>query len=232
MIDIDYFKQYNDTYGHLQGDECLRRVASALNLVVSKGRLFRYGGEEFLCVVPEFGEKQARKLGEEFCRSIERLGIPAADPREYGYHNVGFHMGSEAVTVDFDGVLTKEQLFEIEQQANDAVLRNVPITASLPENARKSRFPSLQGILCRFGQTNLRPAAYTETEILHTLSDSRYKNHRFPHICIRFRRPAEPKAHSPFHPCSEHRTIPLCIPSKNYPFKSNFHSFLPILIQL
>ena len=33
--------------------------------------------------------------------------------REYGYHNVGFHMGSEAVTVDFDGVLTKEQLFEI-----------------------------------------------------------------------------------------------------------------------
>ena len=53
--------------------------------------------------------------------------------REYGYHNVGFHMGSEAVTVDFDGVLTKEQLFEIEQQANDAVLRNVPITASLPD---------------------------------------------------------------------------------------------------
>ena len=42
-------------------------------------------------------------------------------------------MGSEAVTVDFDGVLTKEQLFEIEQQANDAVLRNVPITASLPD---------------------------------------------------------------------------------------------------
>lgn len=52
--------------------------------------------------------------------------------RIYGYHNVGFHMGSEAVTVDFDGVLTKEQLFDVEMEANEAVLKNVPVTASYP----------------------------------------------------------------------------------------------------
>lgn len=52
--------------------------------------------------------------------------------RIYGYHNVGFHMGSEAVTVDFDGVLTKEQLFDVEMEANEAVLKNVPVTVSYP----------------------------------------------------------------------------------------------------
>ena len=44
MIDVDYFKQYNDTYGHQKGDECLKRIAGAMKLVVSRGRLFRYGG--------------------------------------------------------------------------------------------------------------------------------------------------------------------------------------------
>lgn len=52
--------------------------------------------------------------------------------REYGYHNVGFHMGSEAVTVDFDGILTKEQLYELELQANGAVLQNAPVIVSYP----------------------------------------------------------------------------------------------------
>lgn len=52
--------------------------------------------------------------------------------RNYGFHNVGFHMGSEAVTVDFDGVLTADQLFEIEMEANDAVLRNAPVRILYP----------------------------------------------------------------------------------------------------
>lgn len=52
--------------------------------------------------------------------------------REYGCRNVGFHMGSEVVTVDFDSVLTEEQLFDVEMEANDAVLKNVPVTVSYP----------------------------------------------------------------------------------------------------
>lgn len=52
--------------------------------------------------------------------------------RNYGFHNVGFHMGSESVTVDFDGVLTADQLFEIEMEANDAVLRNAPVRILYP----------------------------------------------------------------------------------------------------
>ncbi|HWW68599.1 MAG TPA: diguanylate cyclase, partial [Duganella sp.] len=50
VIDIDYFKQYNDHYGHIQGDECLKRVAKALAVVATRSRDFfaRYGGEEFV----------------------------------------------------------------------------------------------------------------------------------------------------------------------------------------
>ncbi len=107
MIDVDYFKQYNDTYGHPQGDECLRRIADAMKLVVSKGRLFRYGGEEFLCVVPGFGEAQGRKLGEEFCRSIERLGIPAADPKRNVTVSVGLAAGCAGKREEFEALLEK-----------------------------------------------------------------------------------------------------------------------------
>ena len=55
LADIDFFKQYNDHYGHIMGDECLKRVARALEAGVDRPRDFlaRYGGEEFALVLPE-----------------------------------------------------------------------------------------------------------------------------------------------------------------------------------
>ena len=47
--------------------------------------------------------------------------------RHFGYDNIGFHMGSEAITMDFNGELTKENLREIEKEANEAVVKNLPI---------------------------------------------------------------------------------------------------------
>lgn len=71
MLDIDYFKQYNDQYGHIQGDECLKRVARALNSAATRSRDFfgRFGGEEFVLVLPETDEKSAAKVAER-CRSL------------------------------------------------------------------------------------------------------------------------------------------------------------------
>jgi diguanylate cyclase (GGDEF)-like protein/PAS domain S-box-containing protein len=64
MIDIDFFKQYNDHYGHIQGDECLKRVAKSLNFGATRTRDFvaRYGGEEFALVLPDTDERGAESV--------------------------------------------------------------------------------------------------------------------------------------------------------------------------
>ena len=74
MIDIDYFKQYNDHYGHVQGDECLRRVAQALAAGAAQpGNLCaRFGGEEFVLLLPGSGEEAARSIAER-CQKLLRL---------------------------------------------------------------------------------------------------------------------------------------------------------------
>lgn len=78
LIDIDYFKGYNDRYGHLGGDECLRRVAQAIGACVKRpGDLAaRYGGEEFSIVLPETPRESAATLGEQICAAVRALGIP------------------------------------------------------------------------------------------------------------------------------------------------------------
>jgi len=66
MLDINYFKQYNDHYGHIQGDDCLKRVAQVLNNAATRARDFcaRFGGEEFVIVLPETDAAAAKKVAE------------------------------------------------------------------------------------------------------------------------------------------------------------------------
>ncbi|MGY8809708.1 MAG: GGDEF domain-containing protein [Pseudomonadales bacterium] len=71
MIDIDYFKQYNDHYGHVKGDDCLKRVAKALDTAAARSRDFfaRFGGEEFVLVLPETDAAAAERVAER-CRNL------------------------------------------------------------------------------------------------------------------------------------------------------------------
>lgn len=77
MIDIDSFKAYNDTYGHLQGDDCLILVAKTLASNVNRPNDFvaRYGGEEFIAVLPHSDKKGAFKVAERMRKSIEKLAV-------------------------------------------------------------------------------------------------------------------------------------------------------------
>ncbi len=78
MIDIDCFKQYNDRYGHVRGDECLKRVAETLRRGARRPRDFfaRYGGEEFALVLPETDESGAERVAA-YCRdAIAEEAIP------------------------------------------------------------------------------------------------------------------------------------------------------------
>jgi diguanylate cyclase (GGDEF)-like protein len=78
FIDIDYFKQFNDTYGHEGGDQCLIQVSKILqnNAKRSADIAARFGGEEFALILPETGEKQAYTIAENIRDDLASLRIP------------------------------------------------------------------------------------------------------------------------------------------------------------
>ncbi len=78
MVDVDNFKQYNDSFGHLAGDEVLKRVAQAVrdSLHRPADLAARFGGEEFVVVLPGTEARGARVVGERVRRKIEALGVP------------------------------------------------------------------------------------------------------------------------------------------------------------
>ena len=78
LIDIDYFKFYNDEYGHVAGDECLAQVASTMqeSLAGVGGELYRYGGEEFAVVLPEYDTQSAHEVCELLRSAVYDLKTP------------------------------------------------------------------------------------------------------------------------------------------------------------
>lgn len=78
LIDVDQFKRYNDHYGHQAGDECLWKVAQAINSVLNRPTdlIARYGGEEFAVILPYTSTKGAKKVAEAIVTEIYNLNIP------------------------------------------------------------------------------------------------------------------------------------------------------------
>jgi diguanylate cyclase (GGDEF)-like protein/PAS domain S-box-containing protein len=93
MLDIDCFKQYNDHYGHLEGDQCLKRVAKLLTLAASRPRDFtaRFGGEEFILLLPDTNESGAFKIASR-CRDLiagEHIPHEGSDVSKYLTTSIG-----------------------------------------------------------------------------------------------------------------------------------------------
>jgi diguanylate cyclase (GGDEF)-like protein len=78
MIDIDHFKQFNDAYGHQEGDYCLRHIANSLNRCVGRPHdlVARYGGEEFVCLLPDTDLTGALTKADDLAQAIKDLAIP------------------------------------------------------------------------------------------------------------------------------------------------------------
>ena len=84
MIDVDYFKTFNDTFGHLEGDEALRKVATAIRDASARPSDLpaRYGGEEFALVLPNTSPGGARLVAEKLRMTVQALKIPHISPTE------------------------------------------------------------------------------------------------------------------------------------------------------
>lgn len=80
ILDVDIFKQYNDIYGHPSGDECLRKVATAMSVSARRpyDLVARYGGEEFVILFPETDQEGAITVAKQISENIKAFGIPHA----------------------------------------------------------------------------------------------------------------------------------------------------------
>jgi diguanylate cyclase (GGDEF)-like protein len=88
MMDVDFFKDFNDHYGHLAGDECLKRIARCLSSVIRRaGELVaRYGGEEFACILSNNDQGQAVTVAERLRNKINLLSI------QHAYSSIAPHI--------------------------------------------------------------------------------------------------------------------------------------------
>jgi diguanylate cyclase (GGDEF)-like protein len=108
MIDIDHFKEYNDHYGHAQGDECLRRMTRTLKDALHRpaDTLVRYGGEEFIVLLPESDLAAAQDIAERLRQAVESHTLFNASPRA---SQITISLGVAAMNAQegaFDDLLT------------------------------------------------------------------------------------------------------------------------------
>lgn len=100
LIDVDYFKEYNDLYGHLQGDSCLREAAGVLAMRLPRSfRICRYGGEEFAVLLPGLSASETYSMAELLRESVHQHAIP------HGHSKV-----SDRITVSIGGATVVPKL--------------------------------------------------------------------------------------------------------------------------
>jgi diguanylate cyclase (GGDEF)-like protein len=97
LMDIDFFKPFNDNYGHAHGDDCLKQVAQALQSTMTRTTdlVARYGGEEFVCVLPETDREGVELFGEKLRNAVSGLKFPHAHSKT-----------ADHVTISLGGITT------------------------------------------------------------------------------------------------------------------------------
>lgn len=117
VIDIDHFKQYNDTYGHKKGDECLIRVAATLERGVRKNDIVcRIGGEEFCIILPNADKEEAISLAKRLCKKVLALKIPHSNSKASSYVTISIGVSTASMS-DGSKDIDQEKLFLLADQA-------------------------------------------------------------------------------------------------------------------
>ena len=115
MLDVDYFKNFNDTYGHIAGDDCLRQIGALLKTIVGRAPDFvaRYGGEEFVVILPKTQKDGAKIIAERILKEVGALAIPhiTSDIENYVTVSIG------VVTVNTSEFDSSEQVVILADEA-------------------------------------------------------------------------------------------------------------------
>ncbi|CAM5216310.1 hypothetical protein UACE39S_04231 [Ureibacillus acetophenoni] len=127
LLDIDFFKAYNDTYGHQGGDDCLREIANAIqnSLEYESDMAFRYGGEEFGIILPETTEEVAKTVAEKVRSTIENLKIPHAGSEINDFVTISLGTAtlipSKYTTFDYLVEAADKALYQAKQEGKNCV---------------------------------------------------------------------------------------------------------------
>jgi diguanylate cyclase (GGDEF)-like protein len=146
LCDIDYFKQYNDTYGHVAGDDCLTLVAQAVTQAVMRPTdlVARYGGEEFAVMLPNTHEAGAIHVAERIRAEVRRLNLPHAT--SLIAESLTLSLGISSHLPDYNGspklliAAADQALYEAKQQGRNCYCKTtVPFMVSSYTSQRKER---------------------------------------------------------------------------------------------
>ncbi|MGF1724682.1 sensor domain-containing diguanylate cyclase [Photobacterium nomapromontoriensis] len=102
MIDVDYFKSFNDQHGHQEGDACLKKIAITLEEIAKLHEmaiLSRYGGEEFVCIIPNLTEEAIHVVGQTMIDAVAELAFPSRNS-EFGVVTVSLGCCTMIPSVD------------------------------------------------------------------------------------------------------------------------------------
>ena len=102
ILDIDFFKRFNDLYGHMIGDRCIVQVAATLHRAARRAAdvTVRYGGEEFACVLPDIGYQGAMEIAETISMRVSALGIPHDASDTAPFVTVSLGVATASCTMD------------------------------------------------------------------------------------------------------------------------------------
>ena len=120
LVDVDYFKKYNDSMGHVMGDTALKEIANQLSTTVRKiDRVARFGGEEFCVILPQTTEEGARDVAEKLCAAIRKISIQGVENQPLGHLSIS--VGVSVYPKHLPAVLNRSPAFELIHAADEAL---------------------------------------------------------------------------------------------------------------